>query len=150
MRINNWSKRMVRVIKEFVKQHKEGIAALIAIGLLYGGMFLLGITCPIKFLTGISCAGCGMTRAWIRVLHFDLAGAFHYHPLFFLPPVFILLFLLKEKIKKSVYKGSLLTIIVVFAIVYVTRMIWFRNEIIEFTPSDNIIFRIVRWVSMYT
>ena len=141
---------MIRVIKEFIKQHIEWISVLFAIGLLYGGMFLLGITCPIKFLTGISCAGCGMTRAWLRVLHLDFQGAFHYHPLFFLPPILLLIFLFKKKLKKSIYKGSLLTIIVAFVIVYVIRMIWFRNEIIEFSPTDNIVFRIVRWVSMYT
>ncbi|WP_373689128.1 DUF2752 domain-containing protein [Clostridium sp. YIM B02551] len=63
------------------------INELIKIGLpvtlLYAILRVVGIGCPIKFLTGISCAGCGMTRAWIRVIHLDFKGAFYYHPLFF-------------------------------------------------------------------
>ena len=52
---------------------------------LYLLMLLCGISCPIKLLTGISCPGCGMTRAWLHLLHGDFFGAFSYHPLFWLP-----------------------------------------------------------------
>lgn len=40
--------------------------------------------CPYAYLFGISCPGCGMTRAFIALVHLDLRGAFHYHPLFWL------------------------------------------------------------------
>ena len=47
---------------------------------------ITGIGCPIKFLTGISCGGCGMTRAWLSVAALDIKGAFYYHRLYlFLP-----------------------------------------------------------------
>jgi hypothetical protein len=52
---------------------------------IYLGMLLVDISCPIKLLTGISCPGCGMTRAWLHLLHGDLSGAFSYHPLFWIP-----------------------------------------------------------------
>ena len=48
---------------------------------------VLGVTCPILYFTGISCAGCGMSRAWMCLLHLDFAGAFYYHPLFWIPGV---------------------------------------------------------------
>ena len=38
--------------------------------------------CPYSYLFGICCPGCGMTRAFWALLHLDLQGAFHYHPLF--------------------------------------------------------------------
>lgn len=37
--------------------------------------------CPIKYLTGFSCPGCGMTRALI-MMFYDIRGAFYMHPLF--------------------------------------------------------------------
>lgn len=43
---------------------------------------IYGNNLPYKYITGISCAGCGMTRAWIALLHFDINTAFMYHPLF--------------------------------------------------------------------
>ena len=39
------------------------LGAVLAVVLLYGGMEALGVTCPIRFFTGVSCAGCGMSRA---------------------------------------------------------------------------------------
>ena len=73
---------------ENIKQVKTVIISIIMVIIAYGIMQYMGITCPIKYITGISCAGCGMTRAWIALLHFDINTAFMYHPLFFfLPPV---------------------------------------------------------------
>ena len=69
-----------RVVRETV-----AICAVVAVGAL--ALYVAGIGCPIKFATGISCPGCGLTRAWLEALqlHFDRAVA--YHPLFWLVPV---------------------------------------------------------------
>ena len=64
-----------------IKQVKTVIISIIMVIIAYGIMQYMGITCPIKYITGISCAGCGMTRAWIALLHFDINTAFMYHPL---------------------------------------------------------------------
>lgn len=61
------------------------VSAIAVVVLLYLVLEGFGITCPIKFLTGISCAGCGMSRAWIAVFHLDLARAFYFH---WLPAVY--------------------------------------------------------------
>ena len=49
-------------------KRKELICAVTAVVVLYMAMESIGITCPIKFITGISCAGCGMSRAWLAFL----------------------------------------------------------------------------------
>ena len=74
------------------------ISAIAAVVLLYLVLEGFGITCPIKFLTGISCAGCGMSRAWMAVFHLDFARAFYFHPLFFTPPVILLVIFLTKRI----------------------------------------------------
>ena len=73
-----------------LKALKEEIAALAVIAVFYMVLQGLGISCPIKFVTGISCAGCGMTRAWkVLLFHGDFRQAFYYHPLFLLPVGFL-------------------------------------------------------------
>ena len=52
------------------------VSAIAVVVLLYLVLEGFGITCPIKFLTGISCAGCGMSRAWIAVFIWILHGHF--------------------------------------------------------------------------
>ena len=37
--------------------------------------------CPLKLITGLSCPGCGVQRAFHELLHFNFAKAFTYNPL---------------------------------------------------------------------
>ena len=123
------------------------MAATAAVVVLYVVLENLGITCPIKFFTGISCAGCGMSRAWLSVLRLDMAGAFRYHPLFFLPPVVLVVILLKSKINIKIYKIIIFTIILMFAIIYICRLIWSGDDVVVFEPQNNIMFRIIRIIN---
>ena len=122
----------------------EAISAVAAVVILYIILESLGVTCPIKYLTGISCAGCGMSRAWISLLHLNLRDAFMYHPLFFLPPVALIIMLCKSKINIKFYKIFMFTIAGAFVIVYLYRMIAGNDNIVVFEPQNNIIFRIMR------
>ena len=85
------------------KSHRriEVITSVAAVVVLYVILESFGVTCPIKYITGISCAGCGMSRAWISLLHFNIHDAFMYHPLFFLPPVVVIAMLFKSKINNK-------------------------------------------------
>ena len=122
----------------------EAISAIAAVVILYIILESFGVTCPIKYLTGISCAGCGMSRAWISLLHLNLQDAFMYHPLFFLPPVALIIMLCKSKINIKFYKIFMFTIAGAFVIVYMYRMIVGIDNIVVFEPQNNIIFRIMR------
>jgi hypothetical protein len=47
-----------------------------------------GVTiCPFRRLSGLSCFGCGMTRAWTSLLHGDFVAALQFHP--FAPVLFV-------------------------------------------------------------
>ena len=95
----------------------EVITSVAAVVVLYVILESFGVTCPIKYITGISCAGCGMSRAWIALLHFNIHEAFMYHPLFFLPPVVVIVMLLKSKINIKFYKIFMFTMVGAFVIV---------------------------------
>jgi hypothetical protein len=46
--------------------------------------------CPMASSFGIPCPGCGLTRATLALLHGDVRGALHFHPLvWLLAPLFV-------------------------------------------------------------
>lgn len=126
----------------------EVITSVAAVVVLYVILESFGVTCPIKYITGISCAGCGMSRAWIALLHFNIHEAFMYHPLFFLPPVVVIVMLLKSKINIKFYKISMFTMAGAFVIVYLYRMFIGTGDIVVFEPQNNILFRIIRKLNL--
>ncbi|NCB91232.1 MAG: DUF2752 domain-containing protein [Clostridia bacterium] len=95
--------------------------------------------CPIRYFLGISCPGCGMTRAWLSILHLDFAHAFHCHPLFLLAPFIAAAFVFDDWIDFKKYRWLILLVGVIFVLVYLVRMIWFPSEIIAFEPENGLI-----------
>lgn len=126
----------------------EVITSVTAVVVLYVILESFGVTCPIKYITGISCAGCGMSRAWIALLHYNIHEAFMYHPLFFLPPVVVIVMLLKSKINIKLYKIFMFTMAGAFVIVYLYRMFIGTGDIVVFEPQNNILFRIIRKLNL--
>ena len=126
----------------------EVISSVAAVVVLYVILESFGVTCPTKYITGISCAGCGMSRAWISLLHFNIHDAFMYHPLFFLPPVVVIVMLFKSKINIKFYKIFMFTMAGAFVIVYLYRMFIGTGDIVVFEPQNNILFRIIRKLNL--
>ena len=118
---------------------KDELKAIFTIEILYFIIELLGVTCPIKYLTGISCAGCGMSRAWLSVLHGDISMAFYYHPLFLLVIPMIILFLLKDRFSPKIRKILIGIFVGIFLVTYLIRLLFFQNDIVCVRPSEGII-----------
>ncbi|MGN0323732.1 MAG: DUF2752 domain-containing protein [Oliverpabstia sp.] len=99
--------------------------------------------CPIKYYLGISCPGCGMTRAWMAVLHLDFAGAFSFHPLFWTAPFLALAILFEYKIDFKKYHWALVLTAALFIIVYIIRLIWIPNDIVVWEPEKGVIYQTI-------
>lgn len=73
----------------FCKEHKKLMLALLFVvyfSLSYLVLRLLDTTCIFIYLFDIPCPGCGMTRALLSLLKFDIKSAFLYNPaIFFMP-----------------------------------------------------------------
>lgn len=121
-----------------------GVLSVVSLYLIF---FIVGIGCPIKFLTGISCAGCGMTRAWINVFRLDFTNAFKYHPLFILPLVFAVIYLLRGRINKRLYNVVATVFIATFIIVYLIRMFNQFDMIVVFDIENGMFFKIIKLIS---
>lgn len=122
---------------------KQDLEATAAVAALYLGIELLGVTCPIRFLTGISCAGCGMSRAWLSLLRLDLAAAFRFHPLFFLPIPGALLLLFRRRVGQRAFRLGLGALCGAFLLVYLLRLLDPSDTIVTFAPSQGLIGRML-------
>ena len=124
-----------------LKYLSKKISMLIAVCLVYYAMtWYTG--CPIKFVTGISCPGCGMTRAWIALAHLNLQQAFSCHPLFILAPLFIIFFIFDDKIDLQKYRWIILLVAFLFIGVYLIRIIRYPDAIVSFSPRSGILYKI--------
>ena len=82
--------------------------------------------CPIYHLFNYPCPACGITRAWIAFFSGKIDLSFTYHPLFWLIPVIVILFLLRKvpQLKRLYYKNFVwVTIIIIFLLAYLVRVI---------------------------
>lgn len=124
---------------------KDLVIGIIAVIALYMIIESFGITCPIKYVTGISCAGCGMSRAYLSLIRLDISGAFAYHPLFILPPLVVVVYFLKRRIPAVLYKAFMVFVVAAFLLVYLYRIIFLNDGIVVFEPQNNIVFRVIRY-----
>lgn len=130
-------------MRETKKALLPWLGAALAVVLLYAGMEALGVTCPIRFFTGVSCAGCGMSRAWLALLRGDISAAWSYHPLFWLPIPAAGLFLMRRRIPRRVLMGMIWAGAALFLIVYALRMADPGDSIVTFAPQTGFLFRVV-------
>ena len=98
------------------------------------GVYLLamlaGISCPILFVTGIPCPGCGMTRAWVQFFRGNIREAFRFHPLFPLPVVLLGLWPLKGRMSNRMWNG------VMAALIFLVLSVWLLRF---FLPEDPVV-----------
>ena len=126
----------------------QDLKALLIIAAFYGGMQLIGITCPIKWVTGISCAGCGMTRAWLSfLLGKGLKAALAYHPLFFMVIPALALYLLRRRLPESAGRLLLLSLVLALLILWIRRMLDPADTIVVFRPQDGLLPRLLRFIA---
>ena len=103
------------------------------------------IRCPIFYLFGERCPTCGVTRALISLLNFDIAGYFYYHPLAIPLAISVLLTLHFTVLKRrcAVYWVVAVTL-VLNTVLYIVRIILIlgKNDSREsvFLFMDGIVF----------
>lgn len=123
-----------------LKKYIKLFLALIIIGAFY-----MMIECPIKFLTGVSCPGCGMTRALLSVIRFDFKNAFYYHPLWLIPIIYIVLYFYILKKNKKANNTILAIFISMFFITYFLRLLS-NNTIVYIDFKESFIYNIIRLI----
>ncbi len=116
-------KKALTGVKGLVAKHRVllGIISMVAAVSLMDGN-----TCLFKLFSGIPCPGCGMTRAYIRLAHFNISAALFYHPLFIIPPILAIVILFKGKsFISKIYKSNIfwVALLIVILGVWAVRML---------------------------
>ena len=127
--------------------HRQSEPRPLRIGqlLLAAGLILLValVQCPFRFLTGISCPGCGMTRALLALLRGDFAAAYYYHPLVFLLPPAGLLWLLRRRLPRRAGPVLGIAALALLLAVYIIRL-KDGSPIVSAEPETGLIPKLIR------
>ncbi len=94
-------------------QNKDKLITFGLIVVLVLIMYILNIPCLFKTVFKIPCPGCGMTRAYISLLHLDFKKAFEYNPMFWSVPILFLLYIFDIKIFKKEWANTLLGVLII-------------------------------------
>lgn len=125
--------------KVFTKQNiRNFVIWLIIFALLI--LFYKFIGCPFKEFLGISCPGCGMTRALKALLRLDFGLAFEMHPLIFFMPAALIVWLIRKKIPPKIFEGLIITAAVVMFAVYFIRL-FSGSSIVCIDIKDGMIYK---------
>lgn len=89
-------------------------------------MYLFEITCFFKWIFGICCPGCGITRAYISLLRLDFAAAFRFNPMFWSVPILVLLYLFDGRLFKQKWlnTAALVGTLSEFILFWIIRLIF--------------------------
>lgn len=97
----------------------------------------LPIGCPIKFATGLSCPGCGLSRAWFAALTLQPQEAFAFHPLFWtIPFALVAAVALQMGIHSKLCTVIVVTLLVLFFVLWVIRLFSYPDMEL-FVPAEQ-------------
>ncbi len=107
-----------------------------------------GTICIISNTTGLPCPSCGLTRSVMYAMTFRFKEAFHYQPLVFFLPIFILLLgygVVKEN--KKILRNTIYLIGIVAIVVWVIRMIIYFPDVEPMTYRwGSIVGRLINYI----
>ncbi|MBQ7122821.1 MAG: DUF2752 domain-containing protein [Clostridia bacterium] len=124
-------------IKDIIRRNRSTIILFIAIAVFYSV-----VGCPSRVLFGISCPGCGMTRAVRAALQLDFSLAFESHPLVFLLPVAAVVYFIRKKIPKKLLIFMGVSALVLMLAVFVYRLCT-GSDIVYFDFEKGLIYKIL-------
>lgn len=124
----------------YMKYNQEKIKTLIGAILCvpFIILYVKYVGCPIKMFTGISCPGCGMTRAWVALFRLNIEKAWYFHPLFIVPFIVLVVHLFKDHMSTKTYNVFIDLVAILFIAVYVYRMYKGTYEAVVFEPKNGL------------
>lgn len=123
------------MINKFLNVSDKGKKILLTVSYIVAISILqhLNASCIFLRFLNIPCPGCGMTRAFMSLINFDLIGAFNNHLMFWSVPILYLYFWFDGHLfnKKGIDKTILLTILLGFIVNWIKSIFfcwpgWFK------------------------
>lgn len=118
-------KRGIVLLREDIRHYCKGV--LLAAAYIAAVSGILGFpVCPMVYVTGFPCPGCGMTRAALLFFQGDFTGAYRMHPFFYiLLSVILLAAVLRYLCLKNIsWMKHLVVAIALASIVFYIYRMW--------------------------
>ena len=115
---------------------------IIALVLIIVFAFYYYIGCPIRFLTGLPCPGCGMRHAAYYLITGNINEAIRWHPLIFAMPIAILILIFHKKFSKISLTFFLVFFVTLFIGVYIYRFLDPTDIVVRYDFSQTIYHRL--------
>lgn len=129
--------------RNFARRYKDELLVAITVFIIFAILGAFDINCPIRLITGISCAGCGMTRAWLAAFRLDFSEAFRFHPLFPVIIPAVILFFARRRLPRWLQSLLVALFLVLFLGVYMYRLMDSTDRIVVFEPESGLIGRLL-------
>lgn len=134
-------------MKEWIQKHN--IVRKCFYLFLFALCLLFFYHCPFDYLLGISCPGCGMTRALFSVLLLRFGRAFYYHPgIYLVIPGFLLwcadhfkLLSLKPQAKKVLLSAGIAALIFIYFI-----RLFSGSDIVRVDIKSGLFYRLITYL----
>jgi hypothetical protein len=134
-------------MKQVWQRCKSAVLCLLSLLAVFTVLNLLGVGCPIQYVTGISCPDCGMTRALWCLITLRFADALAYHPLCVaMPPVFALLALCTFKRRPRAQRVLLYATAAALVAVWILRLCTGDGDVVVFAPQNGLIGRVLSYL----
>lgn len=124
--------------EDYIKEERIVVISVILVLL---GFKVLGIPCVNKYLFGVSCPGCGMTRALLSALRLDFKQAFYYHPMFPAVPFVGLMVIFRKRIPKWLFWTFAALLFAAYIFVYWYRLMYSDHEVVYIHLKEGLIFK---------
>ncbi len=128
------------------------LEVLAAIAIAVAALSLTHIGCPIRFLFGVPCPGCGITRACSAFLHGHFAEAFRWHPLFLIAvPAFVYISVGDYPLLGSPKRETAFCValgVLLFA-VYIIRLFWGEKfGLYSIDSGEGVVIKLIKQIIM--
>ena len=143
--------RQVRKIVNRIAGDIKGVALVLILFLVYYLIMnaVFQAFCPLLILTGVPCAGCGLTRAGLHLLRGDISRAAALNPSIFLVALFLLYCGYFRYLKGTKVRGfslALGALTAVTIVIYLYRMyLYFPDRAPYVYHKKNLLSEIAPW-----
>lgn len=105
--------------------------------------------CPIKFVFGLSCPTCGITRAILSALQLDFTKAFYYHMFW---PIVVVGLIAYTLYKLKILKVNRNQMIMILCIICIANLVYYfyrlfnNSEIVYFAFNESLIYKVYKLI----